>query len=102
MDTFLPILVADELQTLQEKYLLVIRPVEELLALILWGQEARVLYHEYMYVEMGRRVDSDMFSRHLRSYLGEYVGADLGVEELRQITVTIMREYIPAQTTIWQ
>ena len=97
MDTFLPILVADELQTLQEKYLLVIRPVEELLALILWGQEARVLYHEYMYVEMGRRVDSDMFSRHLRSYLGEYVGADLGVEELRQITVTIMREYIPAQ-----
>ena len=98
MDTFLPVLVADGLQDLQETYLIVIRPVEELIARELWGEEARVLYHEYMYVEMGQRVDPDMFSRHLRSYLDKYIGADLGVEELRQISVSVMREYVPAQS----
>jgi hypothetical protein len=98
MDTFLPILVADELRTLQEKYLILARPVEELIARVLWGEEAGVLYHEYMYVEMGRRVDPEMFSRHLRSYLETYIGAGIGVEELRQISVSIMREYIPAQS----
>lgn len=95
MDTFLPILVLEELQALQEKYLILICPVEELLAL---GEEARVLYQEYMYVEMGCRVDSDMFSRHLQTYLNKYIGADIGVEELRQLSVSIMREYIPAQS----
>ena len=98
MDTFLPILAADELQTLQEKYLILVRPVEELIALALWGQEARVLYHEYMYVEMGCRVDADMFSRHLQTYLDKYVGADIGVEELRQLSVSVMREFIPTQS----
>jgi hypothetical protein len=98
MDTFLPILVADELQALQEKYFILVRPVEELIALELWGQESRVLYHEYMYVEMGQRVNEEMFSRHLRTYLGKYIGADIGVEELRQLSVSIMREYIPAQS----
>jgi hypothetical protein len=98
MDTFLPILVTDELQALQEKYLILVRPVEELIALELWGQDARVLYHEYMYVEMGHRVDEDLFSRHLWTYLDKYIGADIGVEELHQLSVSIMREYIPAQS----
>ena len=98
MDTFLLILMADELQALQEKYLILVRPVEELIALELWGQDAQVLYHEYMYVEMGHRVDEDIFSRHLRTYLDKYIGADIGVEELRQLSVSIMREYIPAQS----
>jgi hypothetical protein len=98
MDTFIPTLVANELQGLQEKYMILFRPVEEVIALELWGEEARVLYHEYMYVEMGRRVDSDMFSRHLQSYLKDYIGADINVEELRQLSVGVMREYIPAQS----
>jgi hypothetical protein len=98
MDTFLPLLVADELQVCQEQYMILIRPVEELIARELWGEEARVLYHEYMYVEMGQRVDADMFSRHLRAYLDKYIGADLGIEELRQLSVSVMREFIPAKS----
>lgn len=98
MDTFLPVLVADEMQTLQEKYLIFVRPVEELIARELWGEEARVLYNEYMYVEMGKRVEPDMFSRHLKSFMEEFVGVSIGVEELRQVSVSIMREYIPAES----
>jgi len=97
MDTFLPILVADELQPLQEKYLILVCPVEELITLELWGQEACVLYHGYMYMEMDHRIDPNIFLRHLWSYLGKYVGADIGVEDLHQLLVSIMREYIPAQ-----
>jgi hypothetical protein len=97
MDTFLPILVADELQALQEKYLILVRPLEELLAFALWGEKARVLYYEYMYVEMGHRVNEDMFSRHVVEYMKDYCGVGINVEELRQLSVCIMREFIPAQ-----
>jgi hypothetical protein len=98
MDTFLPVLVADELQTLHEKYLILVHPVEELIAHELWGEEVCVLYHEYMYVEMDQRVEPDMFSRHLKYFMEQYVGVSIGVEELHQVAVSIMREYIPAES----
>jgi len=97
MDTYVPVCVADEVQTLEDKYLLLVRPVEELIALDLWGEEARVLYHEYMYVGMGQRVTADQFSRRLSAFMEWMVGFGLGVMEYRHIAIALMREYIPVQ-----
>lgn len=97
MDTFIPVATAEQIQELEEIYLLLIRPVEELIGFELWGEEARVLYHEYMYVDMGKRVTADQFSRRLAQYMKDLVGFEIGTLEWRHIAVAIMREFIQVQ-----
>lgn len=97
MDTFVPVAVSEKVQEVEEKYLLLIRPVEELIARELWGEEARVLYHEYMYVDMGTRVTPDQFSRRLGRYMKRLVGFPVATLEWRHLAVAITREFIPVQ-----
>jgi len=60
MDIFLPILMAPAIQHLDKMYLILLRPMEEILAYALWGKQSYRLYREFMFVQMGHRLTEMM------------------------------------------
>jgi hypothetical protein len=52
--------------------------------------------YSYMWVQNGKRVDSSMFSDSIfRVKSKKYFGASLGVQDFRQLKVSMVREFIP-------
>jgi hypothetical protein len=96
-DIFLPILVASELQRLDEMYLIPLRQMEEVLAYALWGKESWKLYREYFFVQMGQRLTPDMLYKQFPEMSQEYFGVDLTLSEYREWAMAVMREYIPPE-----
>lgn len=89
------------LAELNEFYFFVVRPLEETLARIVWGDHAALLYHEYMYVCMGKRVAGDQFSTLLRTTLARFCDVD-DVTPLvyRQLPVRIARECLALEAEL--
>ena len=81
---------------LLERYLILFRPLEKVLANVLYGPQGLQTYHEYLFVEMGKTVPSDVFSDTLQDLTQFYVGAKLGLSSYRHIAIAIKREYIPS------
>lgn len=96
-ETFIPIKCNPRLQKLMEKYLLLICPIEQDFAELLWSKESAELYDEYLYMELGHRMMEGSFSDHLRSALGLYCGCEMSGQPYRQITVEIVRVFLGSE-----
>ena len=97
MDLFLPILMAPEIQRLDEMYLILLRPMEEVLAHAIWGSKSRTLYREFMFVQMGQRVTETMLYKQFPVMYKRYFGVDFLLTEYRLWAIAVMREYIPPE-----
>jgi hypothetical protein len=93
-DEYIPVLMADVPQELDEVYLIYFRPVEEAIAFYLWGNASRMVYREFLYVQMGLRVTESMLYKQFPRAFEEYFGVNYGILEYRHWTVTVMREFI--------
>jgi hypothetical protein len=98
-DSCIPAIVPDALRTLNMQYLLLVRPVEELLSRIAYDYQSVQNYHYYMYVCQGKRMAASDFSRLLGSKLKQYTGAHLTVNPYRHVAVALQREFIPPEHT---
>lgn len=76
-------------------YLLVIRPLERLVAAQLYqGQSALEEYNLFLYVKYGKRFTSTQLSTVLEKVTSEHVGIGLGIQPLRHILIAFQRVYI--------
>ncbi|KAF8054082.1 hypothetical protein FPV67DRAFT_1442194, partial [Lyophyllum atratum] len=101
-DTFIPIKCHDLLSNFFARYLLFVRPVEIDFAHIIWPDpEIRIMYEEFLWVEMGRRVTAEDFSKSLRNFLvASCGGVDAGGRDYRQLAVAIARTYLGSEFEI--
>lgn len=99
-EVFIPIKIPPELQELLEIYLLGIRPVEIDLARQLYGTEVATLYHEYLYVQHGQKIDESRFSQTLHMISRDYFGCGMRIRAYRHIVVAIARTYLGSEYEI--
>jgi hypothetical protein len=93
-ETFLPMKCHPLLSECLEKYLLLIRPVEMQLALQLRGEDAYLLYSEYLWMTNCRRTTPKEMYKFIRKFLKDECNFSGGVQEYRQIAVEIARVYL--------
>jgi hypothetical protein len=93
-DIFLPILIARRLQRLDDMYLVILRPMEEILAYALWGKTSWKLYREFMFVQMGQRLTENKLYRQFPEMCKKYCGVELSLSDYRDWAIAVMREYI--------
>ena len=101
-DVFIPIKVHPRLQKLLEQYFLVVRPLEEDLAEIIYGPETAKLYSEFMWIEMGRQTSSENFSEHLQTFLGPCCSTPIHGKAYHQVAVEIAWTFLGSQHEILQ
>ena len=76
-------------------YLLVIRPLESLVASQIYKGKAAVQeYDLFLYVKYGKRMTSTQFSATLETLTGKYVGIGLGLQPLRHILIAFQRAFV--------
>lgn len=76
-------------------YLLVIRPLERVIAWEIYGnREATVDYDLYLYVKHGQRMTSAQFSLTLKQLTGKYIGAPITINPARHILIAFMRAFM--------
>ena len=93
-ETFLPMKCHPCLAECLEKYLLLIRPLEMHLALQLGGQEAYLLYSEYLWMTKCKRTTPEQIYGFIRDFLRDGCKTSAGVREYRQIAVEIARIHL--------
>jgi len=93
-EDFIPVKLPPELAVLLRKYLLFIRPIEINFARRIWGQQAAELYHEYLYVSQGKRLQEDTFYRNFKEFTSATFKCRIGVRGYRQMVITIARAYL--------
>ena len=88
-----------ELSEVIARYFIFIRLVEEVFACNLWGDEAfRVLHTDVFYCTNGERYNSsDQLSTVLKKYLGEHLGAPLGVLQYRHLATALGRHLLAVE-----
>ena len=101
-EVFIPKKVPPELQQLLDYYLLIVRPLEIDLARLLWGEKTAVLYHEYMFVYMGKRMEEEQFSQALKHFSKKYFGCEVGPRAYRQLVIAIARVYLGSEYEIYE
>lgn len=77
-------------------YLLVIRPLEKLVAHHLYeeDEEAVMNYNLYLYVKHGRKMTSPQFSTTLERMTSQYMEVGLSLQPLRHILIAFQRAYV--------
>jgi hypothetical protein len=78
------------------KYLVYVRPTEEVFAKKLWGLDAyRTLHTTMFWYGNGRRCeDSEDLSKHLKEATGRHLGVALGVQKWRHLATAVGRLYM--------
>lgn len=100
-ETFSPLKCPPVLARLLEKYLLVVRPLEEKLAYHIGGKDALHLYREYLWVQNCKEITSKAMCTSIRDFLRNYCSAEnMGVRDFRQICVEIGRVYIGSEVNM--
>ena len=92
--TFIPSLPPLEIAQNLLYYLVHIRPLEVFLAGKVYDQPTQSLYHNFLYVQMGKRVTSDQLSKAMSDQTKKYCGASIGVSAWRHIAIALMRTFI--------
>lgn len=92
---FIPMLCPPRLEKILCNYLILLRPIEVLLADICWGSAVKALYQEFLYVSSGKRITSDMFGKILELHTSTYMKCEMGRRPYRHISIAIKREFIP-------
>lgn len=93
-DAFIPHLIPHEVAQLLEYYLIVIRPLETLMASQIYGFSEAQTYHFYFHVHQGKRITAKVFRDIFASFLKDYVDFNAGVAAWRQCVSAIKKEYI--------
>jgi len=76
-------------------YILVIRPLEKLVAQHLYQDQGAVQQYDlFLYVRQGKRMTSAQFSTTLERMTSKYVGIGLSLQPLRHILVAFQRAYV--------
>lgn len=76
-------------------YLLIIRPLEQLVAWNLYHDPKRCKpYDEFLYVKEGNRMTSSQFSATLARLTKEYIGTSLSLQPLRHIIIAFQRAFV--------
>jgi len=101
-EVFIPKKVPPELQTVMDFYLLVIRPVEVDFAYKLWGIEAATNYHEFFFVQSGKRTTGTQYSRNLLKISKQYFDCELKVREYRQMEIAIAKAYLGSEYELYE
>jgi len=91
----IPALVPKDLRDITSQLLILIRPVEEILAHVRFEVPSSASYAEYMYVWNGKKATPDDFSRMLGNTLKCYTGSHLTVNPFHHSAVAISHEFIP-------
>lgn len=91
---FIPALLPSEIGQHLLYYLVHIWPLEILLAEQVYGQEAKSLYHDFLYVQKGKRVTPDQLSKAMFEETTRYCGVSLKVSNWRHIAISLMRRFI--------
>lgn len=94
-DQFLPHQLPGILSKLLDQYLILIRPMETILAGMLFGTEASALYQEYLMVKLDRKVESPEFCVNFQQFTRSYFKQEIKISTWRHIAVAIKREFIP-------
>jgi hypothetical protein len=97
MDIYLPVLMNPAMRRLDDMYLILLRPLEKQLAFALWGEDAKMAYEEFMYVQMGQRVDEKMVYKQFPNLCKKYFGVELNLSDYRDWAIGVMREYVPPE-----
>lgn len=93
-EKFIPALLPPEIGQHLFYYLVHIRPLEIFLAGQVYDQNTQSLYHNFLYVQMGKRVTPDQFSKAMSQETERYCGVSLGVSDWRQISKNMMHTFI--------
>lgn len=93
--TLCPKLLADQVHF----YCVVIRPVEILIAGILDDEESVAQHREFLWMQDGKKMTSEIFSHILERTLEQHMGVGLNLSSWRHIAIAIMREFIPPHLT---
>jgi len=93
-DSFLPCLLPNEISRLLLHYLVVIRPVEHLLARVQYPPEVAVLYQTYLFMEYDQRMDSEADSDLLLAFFEKTCDARIRLNRWRHVSASINREFI--------
>jgi hypothetical protein len=76
-------------------YLLVIRPLEKLVASRMYTNEVMVQQYDlFLYVKYGKRMTSTQFSTTLEKLTSKYIGVGLSLQPLRHILIAFQRAYV--------
>jgi hypothetical protein len=94
MDIYLPVLMNPVMCRLDDMILILLRPLEEQLAFALWGEDAKMTYQEFMYVQMGQKVDEKMVYKQFPRLCKEYFKVELKLSDYRDWAIGVMREYV--------
>lgn len=92
---FLPMLCPKSLERVLLDYLVLVRPIEAILAEVCWGVEARATYEEFLWVRNGRRLSADSFGIILGNISEERFGVRLTRLSWRHCSIAWRREFIP-------
>ena len=75
-------------------YLVVIRPLEKLVACQMYDGRAVEEYDMFLYVKHGRRMNSTQFSTTLEKLTSTYFGVGLSLQPLRHILIAFQRAFV--------
>ncbi|KAF8869304.1 hypothetical protein BD779DRAFT_1739474, partial [Infundibulicybe gibba] len=95
-DVFIPIKANPRVNKILEKYLVLIRPLEQTFACTMWGPKQAQLYHEYFCMDMGDRLHEEAFGMALRDFT-ESFGPIIGPRDYRQLMVQVARTYLGSE-----
>lgn len=70
-------------------YLIIMRPVEILLAKEYWGESYQALYQEFLFVQNGRRMSAEDFTKILEERTLNYIDCHMGIRAYRHISIAI-------------
>ena len=93
-DSYLPCLLPAEISRLLVHYLVVIRPVEVYLSLVLWGEQTAALYTTYLFVARQRRLTASHDSAFLEVFFNKHCDAHIQLNRWRQVSASLKREFI--------
>jgi hypothetical protein len=93
--TFIPAVLPPEVAQHLFYYLVHIRPLEIFLSEKVYDPSVKILYQEFLYVQMGKQVTSDQFSHFMSQALASQCGATIGIRAWRHLAIALKQEFIP-------
>jgi hypothetical protein len=72
-----------------------VQPLEIFLSAKVYGPSTKVLYQEFLYVQLGKQVTSDQFSHSMSQLMAAHCGAAIGIRAWRHLAIALKREFIP-------
>jgi hypothetical protein len=76
-------------------YLVYVRPLEIFLSAKVYGPSTKVLYQEFLYVQLGKQVTSDQFSHSMSQLMAAHCGTAIGIRAWQHLAIALKREFIP-------